>query len=110
MKRQIPLRRLALAGLLLGTPAITAIAQTTTPARAESVCEAQLEQADAGYREGRFEEVREHVASCLAAPPSRPEKARALTLRAKPEVADDDLAAARRTVGELLRASPEIEP
>src|SRR5215470_12863578 len=103
MARLALLRRLALAGLLLGAFAAPA-------APAESACDAQLEQAGTHLQAGRFDAVAEDVQRCLDARPSRREKARALSLLAKAQLANDDLAAARRTVAELLRNDPELEP
>jgi outer membrane receptor for ferrienterochelin and colicins len=80
------------------------------PAAAQSACKGQLEQADESFHSGRFPEAVEAARGCLAARPSRSEKARALSIVAKTQLADDDLAAARRTIAELLRADPGFEP
>jgi outer membrane receptor for ferrienterochelin and colicins len=111
MKRLIRFRPLGLAALLLGALAVVpaALAQSIQSA-VQSACETQLEQAGADYLAGRFDEVPGLVEACLAARPSRGEKARALSLLARAQLANDDLAAARRTVGELLRAAPGFDP
>jgi outer membrane receptor protein involved in Fe transport len=80
------------------------------PATAQSACKGQLEQADESFHSGRFPEAVEAARGCLAARPSRSEKARALGILARTQLADDDIAAARRTIAELLRADPGFEP
>jgi outer membrane receptor protein involved in Fe transport len=95
-------RRLALSLFLL-------LAFAALPAAAQSLCESRLQQGEETFRSGRFEEAAAAAEDCLAARPTRREKARALSLLARLQMAGDDTAAARKTVAEMLRADPSFE-
>lgn len=93
---------LALAGL--------AILGLAVPVLAQSPCELRLRESDASYQAGKLPEARQASEACLAGKPTRDEKLLARAALAKIDLAEDDLAAARRRVEDLLRDEPGFEP
>ena len=98
--------------LLLGVflAALAALACLAAPALAQSPCELRLQESDALYQAGKLGEARQAAEACLAGKPSRDEKLLAGVLLAKIDLAEDDLAAARRRLEDLLRDQPSFEP
>lgn len=87
-----------------------ALAGPATRGLAQSPCELKLHESEALYQEGRIPEARHAAEGCLAALPTRDEKAAAAELLTKIDLAEDDVAAARRRLVDLLRDEPRFEP
>jgi outer membrane receptor for ferrienterochelin and colicin len=90
----------ALAGL--------AILGLAAPAHAQSTCDLRLQ--ESLYQAGKLSEARRAAEDCLAAKASREEKIAGAELLAQIDLAEDDLAAARRRIEDLLRDEPAFKP
>jgi outer membrane receptor for ferrienterochelin and colicins len=103
-----PLRRLSpwLVSCLLSC--LLAGGAPARPAFAGTAC--ALQDAGAGFQEGKLDEARQAVESCLRSSPSRQEKARANEILAKIHLAEDDLPQARHAIEEVLRSQPDYAP
>ncbi|MEM7352597.1 MAG: TonB-dependent receptor [Acidobacteriota bacterium] len=76
------------------------------PIDAAEICEDELNRAESAYEIGRFDDALEAIEACRQQSPPRTVRAQILALRAKVELATDDLAAARTTVDALLDIDP----
>jgi outer membrane receptor for ferrienterochelin and colicins len=82
---------------------------TGTAARAQTVCDDALREAQKSYDLGLFEDVPGQLAPCLGAKTSRPTAVQVHSLLARTYLAADDLKKAREEVSTILRLDSSFE-
>ncbi len=93
-------------GVLFGVLALL----VAVPGQAADSCDLELDEAEKRYRGGAFKQAMKLVEACLESRPGYDERLQALAIKAKIELATDDVGGARETVERLLELDAGFQP